>query len=177
MSQTYTERVWFALLNAGTRQTGKSATLTLRIIRSSDKYGYDWSDASFKASGWTTLNKTATEHDAVNNQGSYYWDIGASATIDHLLPAAFAVDDEYIFEVEESTLPHHQSYHQVIRKRRMAEMLSAQFFTNNKKLSSGSSGNFIVYEDDASTTLLSKSIKDVDGGAVTIPTGIPAREE
>lgn len=176
MPITATERFWTTLVRDSVRYTGKSATFTLRIVRSSDGYMYDWSDATFKASGWTTLNKTATEHSAANNPGAYYWDIGASATIDHILPSAFAVDDEYLFEASETTLPYQAAWSCLVRKRRMSSMLFAQMVVNNRKLSEGSSANSVVYEDDGVTVLVSKNVTDKNAGAVVLAPGIPAQE-
>lgn len=45
--------------------------LFTRIRRSSDGRYYDWSDATFKSAGWTTLNKLLTESDGVNAGGIY----------------------------------------------------------------------------------------------------------
>lgn len=56
---------------------GNSAPLTgltdlyVRIERNSDGYFYDWNDTTFKAAGWTTLNKLLTEIDATNLAGLY----------------------------------------------------------------------------------------------------------
>lgn len=175
MSQSYSEKAWYTLLSGGLRKTGKAATLTLRIVRSSDGYMLDWSDWTFKASGWTTLNKTATEHDATNNPGVYYWVIGSSASIDHLLPEAFS-DDEYLLEVEESTLPVHQSERYLVRERRMTDMLHVQLLANKRALANGGTNNYTIYEDDDSTALLTKSVTDKDGGSISLPVGVPARE-
>ncbi len=176
MAVQWTERFWTTLLSGNTRQTGKAATFTLRIVRSSDGYMLDWSDWTFKTSGWTTLNQAATEHDATNNPGVYYWTIGTSSTVDHTLPACFN-DDEYLFELYESSLPYNQSCSQLVRKRRMTSMLFVQVVLNKRALANGGSANYIIYEDDNSTALVTKSVTDKDGGAISLPTGIPARED
>ena len=176
MAITATERVWHTIIYGGLRKTGLSANLTLRIVRSSDGYLFDWNDRTFKASGWTTKNQAATEADSTNAPGLYYWTIGTGASVDHILPEVF-IDDEYIFEVEESTLPYHCSEGLFIRKRRLPDVLTAMLAQKDKVLTEGSVGNYIVYEDDGETALLTKNVKDKDGGAITLAAGVPAQEE
>lgn len=56
---------------------GNSAPLTgltdlyVRIERESDGYFFDWNDSTFKAAGWTTLNKLLSEVDSTNLAGLY----------------------------------------------------------------------------------------------------------
>ena len=45
--------------------------LYVRIRRGSDGFFLDWSDSTFKNSGWTTLDQLLTEQDAVLSQGTY----------------------------------------------------------------------------------------------------------
>jgi len=53
-----------------TRRTGQ--TVTIRILRNSDKFFLDWSDNTFKTAGAVvTLTQTLTEIDAVNAPGLY----------------------------------------------------------------------------------------------------------
>ena len=49
MAITATERVWYTLVSNAQRKTGLAASLTLRIVRSSDGLCYDWNDGTFKA--------------------------------------------------------------------------------------------------------------------------------
>lgn len=172
----YTERLVHTVLSAGARVTGRAATLTCKILRVSDLYGLDWNDWTFKASGWTTLAQAATEVDSTNFPGVYYWIIGASATIDHLLPAAFS-DDEYSIEISDTGIDYNQSHRQFVRLRRMWDMAAIQLVHNKKNLAEGASGNYVIYEDDGSTALLTRSVKDKDGGAIVLAVGIPAKEE
>lgn len=76
---------------------GNSAPLTgltdlyVRIERDSDGFLFDWGDSTFKASGWTTLNKLLTELDATNLAGMYEV-VGGFDTSAILNPTA---DDTY----------------------------------------------------------------------------------
>lgn len=45
--------------------------LFVRIRRVSDGFYFNWSDSTFKSSGWTTLNQILTEQDATNAAGLY----------------------------------------------------------------------------------------------------------
>jgi hypothetical protein len=165
-------RIWHTIIQSGARKTG--LTPTLRIVRMADKYMYDWNDGTFKNSGWTTLNGNGTEHDATNNPGAYYWEIGSGSVVD-VFTSAF-VDGEYGFEVSEGTLPYQASAAYWIRKRRVVSLLAAQLVHNDKVLAEGSGNNYTVYEDDGSSELLVKDVKDKSGGAITLPSGTPAKE-
>jgi len=55
---------------SGSPLPGK-ADLFIRVRRNSDGWFLDWADNTFKASGWTTLNKLLTEVDATNVPGLY----------------------------------------------------------------------------------------------------------
>jgi len=64
--------------NSGNAITGGAASTTLRLMRESDGYYYDHDDATFKASGWTTLTTALTEVDATNDPGHYSLSIDVS---------------------------------------------------------------------------------------------------
>jgi hypothetical protein len=60
----------YAVNQAGKPLTGLT-DLYVRLRRNSDGYFLDWNDLTFKASGWTTLNRVLTEIDATNLAGNY----------------------------------------------------------------------------------------------------------
>lgn len=165
-------RIWHDLIHGGDRKDGLAPTL--RIRRNTDGYQYDWNDGTFKASGWTTLDGVATEPDAVNDPGAYYWEVGTGSVVD-VFPSAF-VDAEYTFCVDESTIPYNASYSYWIRDRRLCWLLAAQLVQNKKKLEEGSSDNMTYYEDDGSSELRIVSVTDKNGGPITLPAGTPAQE-
>lgn len=55
---------------AGEPLTGATGVL-VRVRRDSDGQYFDWDDATYKASGWTTRDATATELDASSAPGLY----------------------------------------------------------------------------------------------------------
>lgn len=56
-----------------------------------------------------------------------------------------------------------------------AQKLGRQWFTNRSAVTAGTSANFILYADDTTTPLLTFSLTDGAGLAITTPTGSPAR--
>lgn len=67
--------------------------LFVRVQRYSDSWFLDWADMTFKASGWTTLDKPLTEVDAVNAPGLYRVTGGldTSAITNHTVGDTFVV--------------------------------------------------------------------------------------
>lgn len=82
--------------SAGDLITG-SGSLDLTIYREYDGYYYDFSDSTFKASGWTSSSTAMTELDATGNAGVYYYDWDASAV------GTIGSQRDYIFRAELST--------------------------------------------------------------------------
>jgi hypothetical protein len=89
------EITWLMVDQAGTPVTGGAAATWLKVRRSADGYLLDWSDYTFKASGWTTPAITFEEIDATNLPGYYRRVMDISAWNDGLyqLIAGYVTDD------------------------------------------------------------------------------------
>ena len=136
----------------------------------------DWDDWTFKTSGWGTLNKEATEHDATNNPGAYYWDLGDGYPVNHILPEDFS-NGSYSFEVSCPALPYHISHPVRVHDQRDPEVFLAQMKANRIRYEDGDADNFVVYEDDRMTALMTQNVKDKDGAAILLPDDVPAQED
>jgi hypothetical protein len=79
----------------GAPLTGKT-DLLVKIYRRSDGQYLDWTGMTFKAAGWTTLQQTMTEVDAVNLQGIYRTDFDTSLIFNP------NTDDIYVFSIDQS---------------------------------------------------------------------------
>ena len=167
-------KISHTLVSSGARQTGQAA-VNLRIMRE-DNLVYDWDDGTFKALGAATTPVTAgTELDATNDPGYYYWVIGSGGSYNGVFPAVFT-DGDYRFELDCAALSYSHAYPVAIRKRRALLLLVAQFHQNDRTLADGATDNFELLEDDGSTVLLTKSVRDKAGGAISISSGVPAQE-
>lgn len=85
------ELIFLVLDSLGDPATGR-ATIRVRMYRRSDGQFLDWSDMTFKAAGWTTLDATMTEVDAVNAPGHYALTGGFDASA----VTNAAADDTYV---------------------------------------------------------------------------------
>lgn len=66
-------QIFWKLINPNSNApiTGGSAGTSYKVRRGADGYLFDFSDTTFKASGWTTLTAALTEVDATNLSGVY----------------------------------------------------------------------------------------------------------
>lgn len=170
-------RIGHTLIVNGVRRTGRSGTLTLRIMRF-DGYVYDWTNdqfSQFGAGGLGTIDQNPdAEPDASNDPGHYYWELGAGTTIDDVLPSSFDQNGEYRFELSDSGISYEWTWAVEIRSNRVYAKLLGQGITNTKELTTT---KFRIYEDDGSQVALEKTVKDKGGGAITLDTGVPTKEE
>ncbi len=95
-SNTVTERVHVLILDV-VRAAITGASLTVKVWRSSDGKLLDFADATFKASGHSSLTAALTEHSASDNPGVYYVDVPISTITN---PNA---DDVYTFRIDQSS--------------------------------------------------------------------------
>lgn len=65
------ELTWRIFNSSGDPITGGAASTEIKLRRVVDGYLFDWSDSTFKNTGWTTLGATMTEVDATNLAGAY----------------------------------------------------------------------------------------------------------
>lgn len=173
------ERIWHTLVYGGVRRTGLSDTLTLRIMRF-DGYVYDWDDGKFKALDDETLTTPAkkpdAEHDATNDPGTYYWNMGSGSVVNGILPTPFVLDGQYRFEIDETTLGYSTGYVREIAGRREAARYGEEVLANDRRLLEGANENYVIYERDGETPLVTKNVRDKGGGSISLPAGVPARE-
>jgi hypothetical protein len=66
----------------GALLTGKAASTALKILRAADGYLFDWSDLTFKASGWGSLTAPLIEVDSTNLPGAYQKEVTVTAWAD-----------------------------------------------------------------------------------------------
>ena len=78
------QAIYTVTSSTGAHVTGQ--TVALKIKKASNGYWYDWSDSTFKASGWTNKTRTLTE-DATNGYYYYSW----------TPPVAETASEEYVF--------------------------------------------------------------------------------
>lgn len=69
---------WGIFNSANVPVIGGAAQTTIKILRTSDNFIYDWADTTYKSSAWTNITTTLTEIDAVNFQGYYKKDVDIS---------------------------------------------------------------------------------------------------
>ena len=182
---------FFATDGTGAPITGM-ADLKAAVRRQSDGKWLDFDDGTFKSSGWGTQQQTMTEYQAGIAPGFYRFTLDTSS---------FGTADTYVIVIQEvpatlylytslteirvgGTVPTAGIADAVLAASvagRAAGSLGAtvnrvrQHWENRLETASGSSGNHVLYDDDDVTPLLTFDVKDVAGGAVTIPAGIPTR--
>jgi hypothetical protein len=91
-----TERIEAVVLDGSLDPLTGKTDILLSIRRVSDGQWYDFSDDTFKASGWTTRQEQMTETDATNDPGTYHSDFDTSAITNA------AADDTYEVRVDQS---------------------------------------------------------------------------
>jgi hypothetical protein len=71
-------------------------TVVVAFQRVSDDYWYDFDDATFKGSGWTTRQQQMAEVDSTNAPGEYYYDLDTSTITNP------TDDDTYMVRIDET---------------------------------------------------------------------------
>lgn len=150
--------------------------LYIRLMRQSDGLFYDWNDATFKASGWTTLNQVLTEINATRAAGLYQVTGGLATTsfvagsyvvipiqtpgINAQLPAPVELRTggwvDKIYEIDTDAA------------------LTRKYMTNKQALSDGTAGNLVTYDDDDTAIIGTQDVTDKNGGIVSLDAGAPA---
>ncbi len=77
-----TERIEVLALDSSSDPATGLTDVLLFIRRTSDGYFLDFDDNTFKASGWTDIDKVMTEIDAANDAGKYKYDFDTSGFSD-----------------------------------------------------------------------------------------------
>jgi len=98
-----TEPVQVYVTDVSGRPLTSKTDIKLSVWRASDGYSLDWSDDTFKASGWTTRQQALTELDGVNLRGWYRLDNTShpNGKLDTSQFANAAVNDTYFLTVEQ----------------------------------------------------------------------------
>lgn len=146
--------------------TGLSPTVAVRNASTVDSY-LDFSDNTFKTSGWTTKYAPMSEverghYQRLLNVASLGLAVGFRLVAEYHADNGFGVvgDDLDLFLVT--------------NKRANAELLR-QALTNRLEEVSGNPGSLTLYADDATTVLKTWTLKDESGSAVLPAAGTPAR--
>ena len=69
------ERMYVTMIDSNGDPLTGAVDVLISIRRDSDSYWYDFSDNTFKVSGWTSSSQAMTELDAINTAGTYYYDL------------------------------------------------------------------------------------------------------
>lgn len=146
--------------------TGASPVVALRDGATLNSY-LDWSDDTFKTSGWTLKNALLTEIGA----GQYQRLLDLSAipglTYGQALVAEFSVTDGGALWTGHDVLL-------LIDTGTNVELLR-KMVTNRFEETPGNPGIAVLFDDDGVTPLLSWQLRDASGNAVLSNVGAPAK--
>jgi hypothetical protein len=93
-----TESIQAAILDENNLAITGLSDIVVSIRRISDDFFYDFSDDTFKTSGWTTKEQTLSEVDATDAPGEYAYSWDTSAITNE------TANDTYVIKVEQSPL-------------------------------------------------------------------------
>jgi hypothetical protein len=146
--------------------TGASPTVALRDGATTNSY-LDWSDFTFKTSGWT--EQFAPLGEIGNGQYQYVLDLTAvlGLTAGRALVAEYAVVDGG------STWTGHDVF--LLIDTGATSALLRKLATNRLEEAPGNPGSITLYDDDGVTSLLVWHLRDASGGAIVSSVGAPAR--
>lgn len=146
----------------GVGVTGLSCTVALRNATTTDSY-LDFSDGTFKTSGWTLQFAPLTEI----GTGRYHRLLNAFTTTGlvegMILAAEYSDGTNATMELLQVT------------KLQAQVTLLRKVHTNRVVETPGDPGAAVVFDDDDATPVLTYATSDSDGDAVTSPSGSPAR--
>jgi hypothetical protein len=148
--------------------TGQAPTVALRNISAGLPSSYlDWSDATFKTSGWVTKFQPMTEIG-----GGYYQQILNVAAL--LLPVDTKLAAEYAVNNGAGVQGIDADMYEVVEVQAEVNTLR-KALTNRLEEAPGNPGTLVLYDDDAHTPLLEWNLTDTTGGPVVATVGSPAR--
>jgi hypothetical protein len=171
------------------------ATVTAAVRNKLNNQFLDFSDNTFKAAGWTTKFQTLTDLNGtdtdmkgiyrflwnsatpVSAQGEYQFIFKYNDGVSDLE----TFDDIYFDDALSST-----SIASAVWNALTASFVAAGSFglmlkrikaalINRMELADGSSSNLVIYDDDAVTPLLTASVTDKTGAAITTSATVPAK--
>jgi hypothetical protein len=171
------------------------ATVTAAVRNKLNNQFLDFNDNTFKAAGWTTKFQTLTDLNGTDTdmKGIYrfLWNSATPVAAQGEYQFIFkyndgvsdleSFDDVYFDDALTST-----SIASAVWNALTASFVSANSFglmmkrikaalLNRFELADGSSGNLIIYDDDTTTPLLTASVTDKTGGAITTSATVPAK--
>ena len=91
-----TERIEVLVLDGTLAELTGKTDILISIRRISDGFWYDFSDDTFKNTGWTTRQQVMTETDSTNDPGIYHYSFDTSAITNK------TADDTYMIRTEQS---------------------------------------------------------------------------
>ena len=150
--------------------TGLSPTVAVRNISAGTPARYlDWSDGTFKTSGWTTKYSVLSEVE----RGTYQRTLNVAALS---LAAGTKLSAEYHVDTVVAGLGDDAEVFELVAPVSSADtVLLRKGLTNRMEETPGNPGQITLYDDDGTTPLLRWPLRDVSGGAVTATAGTPAR--
>lgn len=148
--------------------TGLQPTVAVRNITAGFPSKYlDWSDGTFKTSGWATKYAVMTEIErgtyqlTLNVAGFYFTALTKLSAEYHVTSDLGTGDDAEVFDILASG---------------SADLaLLRKALTNRMEEVGGNPGQLTLYDDDATTPLRRWPLTDVAGGPITSTPGTPAR--
>jgi len=146
--------------------TGASPTVALRDGATTNSY-LDWSDNTFKTSGWGSKYASLTEVERGHYQRLLNLTLISGLTPGKALVAEFAVVDGGATWGDHDIL--------LLTDTGMTVTLLRKMATNRFEESAGNPGSITLYDDDSTTPLLSWQLRDSTGGAVIANVGAPAK--
>jgi hypothetical protein len=158
--------------------TGLAPTVAVR--RRSDGYYLDWSDATFKASGWTLKAGPLTDRGA----GRYERALAVTSTAGTVLLAEYTCADAgYELEATEelqvvaalTDIPASVWAASDASTLTARVALLTKVARNRLEFTAGSPGSLVLYDDDGTTPLLTWAQRSATGTTVTSPSTAPAR--
>lgn len=154
--------------SAGRPLPGKT-DIVASIRRLSDSLTYDWLDGAWRAfASCTTPRGAMVEVDAGNYPGQYRTTFVAPAG-----------DDIYQVTVDQHPRTDAANVPQPgeIRVGAWASTIEVnrKLLNNRQELGHGATNNLKTYDDDDVTVIATSSVTDVDGNAISLDAGVPAR--
>ena len=147
---------------------GKSPTVRVRDATTTNSY-LDFSDNTFKTSGWATQNASMSEVGRGHYTRSLDLSLITALVLGNVMVAEYFVDDggdvvgedHDVIVIGKETLFNYT----IVRKA----------ITNRQEEFSGTPGRIILFEDNGVTKALEQELRDEGGGGIVTTIGSPAK--
>jgi len=149
--------------------SGLTCTVAIRQASTTNSY-LDWSDATFKTSGWSVKNQPLTDlgtgiYQVALNVASLGFTPAGGLPVK--LVAEYSSTGSGTSGLAIDTL--------IVSELRPDAKIARQFNTNKLVAQGGNPGTLVLYEDDGATVQSTQNLEDYAGGAVTNTPGSPAQ--